>query len=163
MLFYKDYICSIFQSLIRQSAGPKEIQKILDFNIGLLSRLLQLLDHEQTSIVSVALGAITEIAASGSQRHKRMILVDSLIPVLVKFLNDAIPGHVYATKLLCIFTSAILKTRAASSIDSLFTKQVVGAMLNGLANGYFVCKTNAAKAITAIARGILYTLMLHLF
>jgi len=154
-LHHKETACWVFQSLINQSDGPEEIQSILDFNVSLLPRLFQLLDDEKRSLVSAALGTITEIAESGNQHQKKMILDAGAIPILAKLLNHThirVDGD--ATRLACILTSTIFKIRATAQMDSLFSHKIVEALLNVLANNDDVDgQTDAAKAITTIARG----------
>ena len=97
------------------------------------------------------------VTASGNEHQKSTVLAAGVLPVLAKLLNNhEQQGFVEreAIILVCLLTSSILKTRATAQIDSLFSNQVVDALLNVLANGYTFLQTNAAKAITNIARGI---------
>ena len=158
LFFFPSFVlvvtCLAFYFVLYQRS-VEEKQLILNSIFGLFPRLIQFLHHDQTPVVFSALGTIVQMVAVSNQREKLMILADgAVIPALTKLLTEAQPEAIGNTTILaCILTSTISKTRATSHIDFLFSHKVVEALLNVLANGDFNNRTNAARAITNIAKG----------
>ena len=74
--------------LIRQRE-QEFITGILDSYCDFISRLVQLMDHDEYLIMASALNTIFQVVSNGSGEQKEMVLNSGVLPILAKLLKHS--------------------------------------------------------------------------
>ena len=135
--------------LIRQRE-QEFITGILDSYCDFISRLVQLMDHDEYLIMASALNTIFQVVSNGSGEQKEMVLNSGVLPILAKLLKHSQNAIVVHKTVYILLKGA---TETVAQIDDLFTHKVVEGLLNWLVSGNPQLKKLSALVIIKIVRG----------